>query len=79
LVRCENQFDNEDNHLLEMAQNFHAAGRDTHFADDKTAKWNVQRRSQTPTLEFNNEPSDRFVRHRFFNFSFFFLNCIPSI
>src|SRR3984957_17406061 len=43
LVDCENQFDNkEDNHLLEMAYNFLAAGRDTHPADDETAKWSLE-------------------------------------
>ena len=71
LVRRENQFDNEeDNHLLEMAQNFHAAGRDTHPADDETAKWKLEylfkEDLKAPTflgIEFNNESSDRFVRH----------------
>lgn len=43
LARCENKFDNEeDNHLLEMAQDFHAAGRNTHPADDETAKWKLE-------------------------------------
>jgi len=43
LVDRENQFDNEeDNHLLEMAYNFLAAGRDTHPADDETAKWSLE-------------------------------------
>jgi len=39
LVDRENQFDNEeDDHLLEMSYNFHAAGRNIHPADDETAK-----------------------------------------
>ncbi|PKK78386.1 hypothetical protein RhiirC2_770300 [Rhizophagus irregularis] len=43
LAEHENQFDNEeDNHLLEMAQNFYAAGRNVHPADDETAKWNLK-------------------------------------
>ena len=43
LAERENQFDNEeDNHLLEMAQNFYAAGRNVHPADDKTAKWSLE-------------------------------------
>jgi hypothetical protein len=71
LVRRENQFDNEeDTYLLEMAQNFHAAGRDTHPADDETAKWKLEylfkEDLKAPTflgIEFNNESSDRFVRH----------------
>lgn len=43
LVDQENQFDNEeDNHLLEIAHSFHAAGRDTHPADDETAKWKLE-------------------------------------
>ena len=43
LVNRENQFDNEeDNHLLDMAYNFLAAGRDSHPADDETAKWRLE-------------------------------------
>lgn len=43
LAECENQFDNEeDNHLLEMAQNFYAAERNVHPADDETAKWSLE-------------------------------------
>ena len=43
LVNRENQFDNEeDNHLLDMAYNFLAAGRDSHPADDETAKWHLE-------------------------------------
>ncbi|GET00227.1 hypothetical protein GLOIN_2v1469334 [Rhizophagus clarus] len=43
LAKRENQFDNEeDNHLLEMVQDFHAAGRNIHPADDKTAKWKLE-------------------------------------
>lgn len=71
LARRENQFDNEeDNHLLEMAQNFHAAGRSIHPADDETAKWKLEylfnEDLKVPTflgIEFNNESSGRFVRH----------------
>ncbi|GET66044.1 hypothetical protein GLOIN_2v1469334 [Rhizophagus irregularis DAOM 181602=DAOM 197198] len=55
LAEHENQFDNEeDNHLLEMAQNFYAAGRNVHPADDETAKWNLKylfnENIQAPTL-----------------------------
>ena len=43
LVDRENQFDNEDDdHLLEMSYNFHAAGRNIHPADDETAKWKLE-------------------------------------
>jgi len=43
LVDRENQFDSEeDNHLLEMAYSFLAAGRDIHPADDETAKWKLE-------------------------------------
>ncbi|CAI2188382.1 19740_t:CDS:1, partial [Funneliformis geosporum] len=39
LINRENQFDNEeDNHLLEIEQNFYAIERNIHPADDKTAK-----------------------------------------
>src|SRR6266511_2453901 len=43
LVDRENQFDNEeDDYLLEMSYNFHAAGRNIHPADDETAKWKLE-------------------------------------
>ena len=43
MTERENQFDNEeDNQLLEMAQSFHAAGRNVHPADDETAKWRLE-------------------------------------
>jgi len=43
LVDRENQFDSEeDNHLLEMAYSFLAAGRDIHPANDETAKWKLE-------------------------------------
>ncbi|SRR6266496_4502567 len=69
LARHENQFDNEeDSHLLEMAQSFHVAGRSTHPADDETAKWKLEclfeEDLRAPTflgIEFNNESSNRFV------------------
>lgn len=43
LSNRENQFDHEeDNHLMEMAYQFNAAGRDIHPADDETAKWSLE-------------------------------------
>jgi hypothetical protein len=63
LVERENQFDNEeDNHLLEMEHNFHAAGRSIHPADDETAKWKLEylfkENMKAPTflgIEFNSK------------------------
>jgi hypothetical protein len=56
-----------------MAQNFHAAGRNIHPADDKTARWKLEylfkEDLKAPTflgIEFSNSNyklSDRFVQH----------------